>query len=240
MSRIAVDADLLVYNIGYASERTLDFGDGWVAPVADSHEAEQRLEAEVAKVKEQVEGGEIVFCLSDIESNFRKDLYPPYKANRRVGRSRPLLFDWIRGWICNRGESLILPGLEADDVLGILATEEDAIMVSIDKDLLCVPGTLVNPGQGWSRQVITPEAADRFHLEQTLIGDRVDNYPGCPKVGDATAPRLLKEGTWGEVVAAFERAGLTEEDALVQARLARILRTENYNPTTEEVTLWNP
>jgi DNA polymerase-1 len=42
------------------------------------------------------------------------------------------------------------------------------------------------------------------------------------------------------VVAAYEKAGLTEEDAIVQARVARILRYEEFNQKKEEVLLWNP
>jgi DNA polymerase-1 len=42
------------------------------------------------------------------------------------------------------------------------------------------------------------------------------------------------------VVAAFESKGLTEEDALVQARVARICRASDYDFKTKEVKLWNP
>ena len=42
------------------------------------------------------------------------------------------------------------------------------------------------------------------------------------------------------MVRPFKKAGLTEDDALVQARVARILRAEDFNFETQEVILWNP
>ena len=48
------------------------------------------------------------------------------------------------------------------------------------------------------------------------------------------------EGWWTSIVSAYERVGLTEADALVQARCARILRHGEYNFKTKEVSLWNP
>ena len=45
---------------------------------------------------------------------------------------------------------------------------------------------------------------------------------------------------WDAVVARFEKAGLTEADALVQARVARILRASDFDFNTKKVILWTP
>ena len=88
---------------------------------------------------------------------------------------------------------------------------------------------------------ITEEYADYFHLYQTLVGDTTDGYPGLKGIGDKRATALLeKEASWETVVKAYEKAGETEEDALVQARLARILRASDYNFETREPILWSP
>ena len=87
---------------------------------------------------------------------------------------------------------------------------------------------------------ISLEQADRTHLTQALTGDITDGYSGCPGIGPKTAIKVLKEGDWIEVVAAYEKVGLTEEDALIQARVARILRHGEYNKKTKEVKLWTP
>lgn len=66
---------------------------------------------------------------------------------------------------------------------------------------------------------ITPEAANLWFITQTLTGDPTDNYPGCPGIGPATARKLLKDAgpvmttLWAVVLAAYEKAGLTESDA---------------------------
>jgi DNA polymerase-1 len=79
---------------------------------------------------------------------------------------------------------------------------------------------------------------------QTLTGDAVDNYKGCPGIGVKRALGLLfnkKPNEYWEIITkAFEKAGLTEMDALVQARMARILRTDDYNIQKGEVYLWSP
>jgi DNA polymerase-1 len=75
-----------------------------------------------------------------------------------------------------------------------------------------------------------------------LTGDAVDNYKGCPGIGKKKADILLREEgvKWKTVVDAFAKAGLDEFAALTQARVARILRAEDYNFKNEEVLLWTP
>jgi DNA polymerase-1 len=45
---------------------------------------------------------------------------------------------------------------------------------------------------------------------------------------------------WAAVVSHYEAAGLTEEDALVQARVARILHRSDYDMDKKEPILWTP
>lgn len=115
---------------------------------------------------------------------------------------------------------------------------------------------------------ISQDAADEFHMIQALAGDITDNYAGCPGIGMERAKRIIKEriavrsfehvfksgprkglsetrweeygaeDLWHSVRTHYEKAGLTEEDALVQARCARILRSSDY--VNGEVKLWEP
>lgn len=117
---------------------------------------------------------------------------------------------------------------------------------------------------------VTEEEADAFHLRQAMAGDATDGYPGCPGVGMDTAADRLSErvawesyehtfksgprkdtseirwrkreaqSAWDVVVSHYEKAGLTEEDALVQARVARILRFTDFNFKAKEPILWTP
>jgi DNA polymerase-1 len=217
----------------------------------------ERIEAMV----EAVEAEDAFVILSD-RRNFRFDILPSYKSNRKGG-PRPLLLDQLRGAIVEeaRYPVLLIEGLEADDVCGISAGKlqlagRDPIIVSPDKDLLQIPGKVyqtvaTNSGTKGVPQVIavTEEAGDEFHIRQTLAGDPVDGYKGCPGIGNVKARQLIErcreEGLspaerWKEVVKLYEEKGLTEEDALVQARVARILRFSDWDAASKAPILWEP
>jgi len=133
--------------------------------------------------------------------------------------------------------------LEADDVLGILATsgnrfiEGEKVIVSEDKDLKTIPCKLWKSGELLN---ITKEEADYNHLFQTLTGDTTDGYSGLRGVGEVKAKTILNVPTWSSVENAFIKAGYTKEDALTQARLARILRFEDYDFEYDTPKMWLP
>ena len=185
-----------------------------------------------------------MLCLSD-RANFRRKLYPDYKANRAKSRL-PIILRQVKQWIIDELDGQLWANLEADDVISILATDramdEETIIVSIDKDFKSVPGIFFDYNKGEYHHPSTEEA-DNFHLIQTLTGDSTDGYSGVPKVGAVTAKRLLdKHGyTWETVAKCYEDAGLTEQDALMNAWMARLLRSENYCFRTNTIKkLWTP
>ena len=133
-----------------------------------------------------------------------------------------------------------MPELEADDAMGIYATKLPGnTIVSPDKDMRQIPGKLFNLED---TTTITPEEGARWHLIQTLAGDQTDGYSGVPGIGVKRAATLFeKQGySWNTVLAAFEDKGLTEDDALLNARLARILTNEDYDSKTQTPILWTP
>jgi DNA polymerase-1 len=75
-----------------------------------------------------------------------------------------------------------------------------------------------------------------------MAGDQTDGYSGVSGIGVKRAEALFKEKgyTWKTVVEAFKDKGQTEEDALVNARLARILTAEDYDFDKKEPKLWSP
>ncbi len=181
---------------------------------------------------------EFILAFSDTE-NYRYDIFPNYKSNRRNTR-KPLGLKALREWAIESYDSRVFPRLEADDVCGIMATEDPTfVAVSGDKDFGTLPITWYNMLRDEMRSV-TPEEADKFHLIQTLAGDPTDGYMGVKGIGTKTAEKILeKDGyNWETVVATYEKAGLTEDDALVTARLARILRDEDYDGV--DIKLWTP
>ena len=86
------------------------------------------------------------------------------------------------------------------------------------------------------------DAGAKWHLIQSMAGDQTDGYAGVPGIGVKRAESLFKDQgySWKTVVKAFEDKGLTEEDALINARLARILTVEDYDFEKREPILWTP
>jgi DNA polymerase-1 len=89
---------------------------------------------------------------------------------------------------------------------------------------------------------ITKEEGERWHLIQTMAGDQTDGYGGVPSIGIKRADALLTEkgATWDTVLETFLEKGLTEDDAIMNARLAKILQVEDYDFTNQEPRLWSP
>lgn len=236
---ILIDGDILCYTVSAAVEKPVDWGNDFWTLHSDFAEAKQRIDVDIVEFVETLGGTSFTVCLSDSQ-NFRKSIYPEYKANRANVR-KPVVFSALRDYLIETWDCVFWPRLEADDVMGILATtKKDSVIVSADKDLRTVPGRVYNPSKPDLGTIEVTEAeADRNHLIQTLTGDRTDGYPGCPGIGPARAEKIV-DGGWEAVVEAFVKAGLNETVALTQARMAHILRKGEYNRKTGQVKLWAP
>lgn len=241
-----IDGDIVLYQCCSAVERSVHWGGDWWTLHSDAREAKMMVDVMLAELKDAVGGVKILVCLSDSE-NWRKGILPHYKANRS-GTRKPLCYPEVKDYVMRQYEVMIEPGLEADDCVALVATGTKArkrgcprvVMISEDKDFRSVPGLLYNPR---SRQMVSTslKEAELFHLTQTLTGDPTDNYRGCPGIGPARAlEALTADPSWSTVVRLYEKAGLTEADALIQARVARLLQGREYNFKTKEVRLWTP
>ena len=237
MTLLLIDGDIIAYKAAASAETPVNWGDGLWTLHSYENEVAIRLEDQVNKLVAEAPVTDCIIALSDKE-NYRKKIAPYYKANRKNTR-KPMLLAWAREYLAKTYNTIIYRGLEADDVLGILGTSNpDTIIWSEDKDLLTVPARHWLNGEV---ATITEEEADYNLAYQTLVGDSTDNYSGCPTVGPKTANKLLSNGCgWDKVVAAFKAKGLSEEVALENARLARILRNGEYDTDTGEVKLWQP
>lgn len=236
---LLIDGDIVAYRYSSTVEQEVDWGDDVWSLWSDAKEAKQLILQYLDHLVEATAADDFVFTFSD-KDNFRKAIYPDYKSNRK-GKRKPTCYKGVKTWLESEYESIEMPGLEGDDVMGILATSgkyEETVIVSEDKDMKTIPGLLWRAAE---MEDISEEYADYYHLYQTLVGDPTDGYKGCKGVGDKRATDILtKDPTWEAVVKAYEKAGQTEEEALVQARLARILRASDYNTNTKEPILWTP
>jgi DNA polymerase-1 len=255
-----IDADILAYQAATVSEQAFDWGDGFWTLHAFEKDAIQYFEELLQKILEKTEATDYILAFSD-KDNWRKSVLPTYKGNR-ADKRKPLLLKFMREYAQHKHQSVTLPEMEGDDVLGIWSTMpsklepvREFIICTIDKDLKTIPGTHYNFGKDEMFE-ITEHQADRYHMMQTLTGDTTDGYAGCPGCGPKGAEKVLQaaldEGTpwanpqqlrelyWKHVVKAFDKAGLGEEEALVQARVARICRSSDYDHLNKKVILWKP
>lgn len=247
MTRTAIiDGDTMAWLAAIRSETTADFGDTGVARVADLDLAKANVREQIESIREATGSTEVILALScPTRRYWRMDVLPTYKQHR-AGGAAPVGLAKVKAWMATKANCMIRPSLEADDVVGILGTNPrlvagDKVIVSNDKDLRQIPGRHFNPSKPEAGITeVTAEEGRRWHLTQTLIGDKTDGYAGCPGVGPVKAGKVLKEFAWEEVVGAFEAAGFTPEDALVQARVARILTHTDWDYKKKEPRLWQP
>ena len=245
--KLLFDGDMIAFQACYIVEHTIEWeSDQWTLH-ADASEAKAIIDTRIRTITGQVlkklkyEGAyEIIVCFTDSE-NFRKKILPTYKANR-IGKRKPLCYSGIVDWMKEVYTCYQRPTLEADDCIGILATmpNVNAVAISGDKDFMNIPGKFYDYQKEVLHEVSEADA-DYWHLYQTLVGDVADNYSGCPGIGKVTAEKILKDSpTWEAVEATFEKKGLSKAEALVQARVAKILRRSDYDLKNEEIILWTP
>jgi len=241
---LLLDGDVFVYRHTSAVETPIHWGNDLWTLHSDAKESKQKLDIQVQTLQEDLEADAVVITFSS-SLNFRYDILPTYKGNRV--RRKPTAYVSVRKYCLETYRCITMPYLEADDTLGVLATgtrhiQGKKIVVTIDKDLQAVPCNLFNPLHPENGVVqISKEEADLNHLTQALMGDATDGYRGCPGIGNVKAQRILAEDpTWEAVKTAYEDAGLNEDEALRQARVARICRTNDYNFQQKRVRLWTP
>ena len=234
--KLLIDADYIVYKACAGAEDEIDWGDDVITVISSFSDAMAFVERDLRKIKNEFmwDTPEVVLFFSD-SKNFRKKIYPDYKGHRN--RKKPCGYRRVISELSRYYEVIRLPELEADDAMGIYATAKPGnIICSPDKDMKQIPGKLYNME---TTVTITPEEGEQWHYIQTLAGDQTDGYSGVPGIGVKRATALFEEEgyTWKTIVKAFEDKGLTEDDALMNARLAKILTNKEYDG---RVINWTP
>jgi len=218
-----IDADILVYRIGFASE--------------DSLEAIAK-----ARMREFLEDLLLFNGFEDYtgyisgKQNFRTEIAKtaPYKGNRKA--PKPKHYDALREYLLKDWEFELVEGQEADDAIGIKAYEldpEEFSICTIDKDLDMIRGNHYNFVKDLFYDVTEEEALFNFY-KQILTGDRVDNIIGLKGIGDVKAKRILEECKSEKemYLAVLEAYEGNEERVLENAQLLWIRREVNQ--------VWSP
>ncbi|MFH4589149.1 DNA polymerase I [Vibrio alginolyticus] len=138
---------------------------------------------------------------------FRDDMYAEYKANRPpMPDDLRCQIEPLHNVIRAMGLPLIcVPGVEADDVIGTLAYQASQkgmpVLISTgDKDMAQLVDDNITLINTMTNVVMDREGVvEKFGIPPELIidylalmGDKVDNIPGVPGVGDKTATALLQ------------------------------------------------
>lgn len=188
-----IDGDLVAYRCAASCEKqgvvTEDFGiacaraDNLIINIEDAVNANDKSQIFLS-------GGD----------NFRKSIYPEYKANR-ADQKRPDYLEPLREWLVTEWGAKVTDGIEADDALGIAQTAaepETTIICSLDKDLLQVPGHHYSweiSTSTWlkkaSFKTISPQEGLFNFYWQLVMGDVADNVPGYDGKMRQKVPKFL-------------------------------------------------
>jgi len=235
MTTLLVDGDIVAYQAATAKEHSVDWGNGLWTLHSFADEVYDYAASMIDRLVTEAGCSKALVLLTD-GTVFRKEIDPEYKANR-IGKRKPVCLPQVRKMMVDSMKTKTTDGLEADDLIGIFATKspDEYIVWSPDKDLRQIAGSHLIDGEVIT---ITQEQAERSFWMQVLTGDTADNYKGCIGIGPVKAEKILDADdgltTWQKVVKAYEKAGQTEEDAIVTARLAHILTYQ-----TKDI-VWSP
>jgi 5'-3' exonuclease len=157
---------MYLFQAAQACEVETDWGNDHWTLHSDAGQVRKVFTEKITQFMDELKGNRPILCFSDpSRRSFRHDLTDTYKQARK-GTRKPLAYAAVRDQLAEEFKTIIKPRLEADDVMGIVATRAPGkfIIVSGDKDMLSVPGMTFRLG---CMHEITEAQADRYHMIQT-------------------------------------------------------------------------
>lgn len=202
------DCDLVAYRCGFAADSQIkaeakvhepDAGPERLMEMLDSVDY---IDNALQNVKTVFEAVNDRFCTEkaryfiDGPNNFRYSLATlrPYKGNRDKAH-KPKYYKEIKEYILDIWKAEEVEDIETDDRLGIIqcsSPPDSTVIVSMDKDMLQIPGHHFN----WVKnelQYVTPDDADLMLFWQMLVGDTSDNIPGIEGIGPVRASKIIAD-----------------------------------------------
>jgi len=242
---LLIDADWLIYNSCCACEEDTRWTEHEHTLHSDERDIMNLIDNRIDVYKTIAgEKHDIVMCFTSYPT-FRHEIFPEYKIHR-IGKRKPLALRSVINNCKKIYDCVSYPNLEGDDVLGLLATNgqyKNPIIVSVDKDMRTIPCKLIAAEEV---EHITEKKANRHWFEMSIAGDSTDGIVGVKGTGMVTATKLLADtpdtidALWSKVAETYTKKGYTLADAILNARLTRILREGDYDYNTGTVKLWNP
>ena len=242
---LLIDADWLIYNSCCACEEDTRWTEHEHTLHSDERDIMNMIDNRIDVYKTIAgEKHDIVMCFTSYPT-FRHEIFPEYKIHR-IGKRKPLALRSVINNCKKIYDCVSYPNLEGDDVLGLLATNgqyKNPIIVSVDKDMRTIPCKLIAAEEV---EHITEKKANRHWFEMSIAGDSTDGIVGVKGTGMVTATKLLADtpdtidALWSKVAETYTKKGYSLADAILNARLTRILREGDYDYNTGTVKLWNP
>lgn len=230
-----IDGDVLVYAALWGTEN-LD-------------ESKQRLQEILEGVVENTFSDDYIIAVGG-NSNFREEFFYLYKKSPSRLKAKEQKSTWLpelKQHLRDHAYAVTSHGCEADDLVrmwSIQAKEANipCVIITIDKDLDCIPGLHFNPIKEIA-YTVTEDEADEHYWKQILMGDSVDNIPGLPNIGEVKALRILQNCKDSKerqraVIEAYKKVynDNWKDYLLSNARLIHIWRKEHdYFKITEDI-----
>ena len=175
---LAVDGDIIAYKTAAVCE---DHFEGAVKAIIDTTLRDIATDTGVNNMRIYLSGTD----------NFRYSIAKtmPYKGNRAT-MVRPQFLPAARDYLVEKYGAIIIDGYEADDGIATDMTVTGAAHCGIDKDLLQIEGLHYNYiKKEWT--IVGAEEAEITLYRQILMGDKSDNVPGLPGIGEKKAANVI-------------------------------------------------
>lgn len=228
MSRAIIDADTYIYKAALTCNELVEIQDGIYYEAYNINNARKYLKDTMESLTSKCGCDEYIMVTGGVGTNFRYIVNPNYKSNRKK-QAKPIMLDKIRELCFAEFPMAYTPCLEADDTCRILLEDnKNNVVVSIDKDLRTFSGKIYDSYHDILRY-ISPQQAETNFKRQLLIGDKTDGYEGIPKIGPATANKLLMDGiTIDEIAQMYVDKGLGLDTFEMVYNCAKILGKDDY------------
>jgi 5'-3' exonuclease len=147
--KLLIDADLIIYRSCAAVEKDICWGscsgdetdNDTYQLISDAGEAFSGVERAVERLMKRFDTTDVLMCVSE-GRNFRYDVDPTYKANRK-GTRKPVAYAEVLKRARDAWPSFSHDGIEADDIMGIFGSRDpNTVICSMDKDMKTIPCTL--------------------------------------------------------------------------------------------------
>lgn len=197
---LLLDGDVFAHQGAASAEYVSQFGTTYHL-MADMEEAQRHVRSNIASLVKELKAEKVINTLSCASRRYwRHDVLPTYKSSRTktYGVSGPICLADLKNWMTEAYKTYRWENMEADDVLGVLATDPEfmpeyqKIVVSIDKDMRTLPDVYIyNPDKDYQPWHNSSEEADKWFLSQAIGGDTTDGYSGCIGMSTESAAAFL-------------------------------------------------